>query len=45
MDSETELLARAKKGDAPTFERLLTPYLPMLFAYSRAIVGDLCVLA
>ena len=40
MDTETELLARAKKGDAPAFERLLTPYLPMLFAYSRAICGD-----
>lgn len=40
MDSETDLLARAKKGDAPAFERLLSPYLPMLFAYSRAICSD-----
>jgi RNA polymerase sigma-70 factor (ECF subfamily) len=40
MDTEAGLLARAKKGDAPVFELLLTPYLPMLFAYSRAICGD-----
>lgn len=38
--TETVLLARAKKGDAPAFERLLTPHLPMLFAYSRAICAD-----
>jgi len=38
--TETELLARAKKGDAPAFERLLTPHLSMLFAYSRAICSD-----
>ncbi len=40
MDGEQELLARAKKGDAEAFERLVTPYLPMLFAYSRAICND-----
>jgi RNA polymerase sigma-70 factor (ECF subfamily) len=40
MDTEAGLLARAKKGDAPAFERLITPYLPMLFAYGRAICGD-----
>ena len=40
MESEAELLARSKKGDAPSFERLVTPYLPMLFAYSRAICLD-----
>ncbi len=40
MDNEAALLARAKKGDAPAFERLVTPYLSMLFAYSRAICSD-----
>jgi RNA polymerase sigma-70 factor (ECF subfamily) len=40
MENELELLARAKRGDAPAFERLVTPYLPMLFAYSRAICLD-----
>src|SRR5438105_576107 len=40
MDNETELIARAKKGDAPSFEHLMTPYLSMLFAYSRAICSD-----
>jgi RNA polymerase sigma-70 factor (ECF subfamily) len=40
MDTEAGLLAQAKKGDAAAFERLLSPYLPMLFAYSRAICSD-----
>ena len=40
MDHDTALLARAKKGDAEAFEQLVTPYLPMLFAYSRAICLD-----
>ena len=40
MEHEAELLARAKRGDAEAFERLLTPFLPMLFAYSRAICLD-----
>jgi RNA polymerase sigma-70 factor (ECF subfamily) len=40
MDNEASLLARAKKGDAASFERLVTPHLPMLFAYSRAICLD-----
>lgn len=42
MDSshENELLARAKAGEVHAFEQVLTPYLPMLFAYSRAICGD-----
>jgi RNA polymerase sigma-70 factor (ECF subfamily) len=40
MEQGTELLARAKKGDASAFEALMTPYLPMLFAYSRAICAD-----
>jgi RNA polymerase sigma-70 factor, ECF subfamily len=38
--SETELLSQAKAGDRAAFEEALTPYLPMLFAYSRAICGD-----
>jgi len=40
MENDLTLLARAKKGDVPAFERLVTPYLPMLFAYSRAICLD-----
>ena len=40
MENENRLIASAKKGDASAFERLLTPYLPMLFAYSRAICAD-----
>ncbi|HXX92101.1 MAG TPA: sigma-70 family RNA polymerase sigma factor [Planctomycetota bacterium] len=40
MEGELELLARAKKGSREAFERLLTPYLPMLFAYGRSICGD-----
>jgi len=40
MEHEAALLARAKKGDAAAFEALVTPYLPMLFAYSRAICLD-----
>src|SRR5204863_498194 len=40
MEDEQRLLAQAKKGNAPAFERLVTPYLPMLFAYSRAICLD-----
>src|SRR4029450_1516158 len=40
MEHEAALLAGAKKGDAASFERLVTPYLPMLFAYSRAICLD-----
>ena len=38
--TEAELLSRARKGDAAAFEALLSPHLPMLFAYSRAICGD-----
>lgn len=37
---EAELLGLAKGGDRPAFERLVRPYLAMLFAYSRAIAGD-----
>ena len=37
---ETELLALAKAGDLGAFEEAVTPLLPMLFAYSRAICGD-----
>ena len=40
MENEADLLSRAKKGDAAAFERLVTPYLSMLFAYSRAICLD-----
>jgi RNA polymerase sigma-70 factor (ECF subfamily) len=40
MENEADLLVRAKRGDAEAFERLVTPYLPMLFAYSRAICLD-----
>ena len=40
MENDAALLARAKKGDAAAFEALVTPYLPMLFAYSRAICLD-----
>jgi len=37
---DRELLARAVGGSAEAFETLLTPHLPMLLAYSRAICGD-----
>lgn len=40
MENEARLIAQAKAGDALAFELLVTPYLPMLFAYSRAICGD-----
>jgi RNA polymerase sigma-70 factor (ECF subfamily) len=40
MESDARLLAQAKKGDRAAFERLLSPYLAMLFAYSRAICSD-----
>jgi RNA polymerase sigma-70 factor (ECF subfamily) len=40
LSSESELLARAKAGDDQAFAQVLVPYLPMLFAYSRAICGD-----
>ncbi len=40
MEKESELVARAKAGDRSAFERLVDPYLPMLFAYSRAICAD-----
>jgi RNA polymerase sigma-70 factor (ECF subfamily) len=38
--TETELLTRARAGSLEAFEQVLQPYLPMLFAYSRAICGD-----
>lgn len=40
MENEADLVAKAKAGDTLAFELLLTPYLPMLFAYSRAICND-----
>lgn len=40
IDSETKLIAAARGGDAPSFERALRPHLAMLLAYSRAICGD-----
>src|SRR5262245_52690545 len=40
LDSETRLIAAARGGDAPAFDPAIRPHLPMLFAYSRAIVGD-----
>jgi RNA polymerase sigma-70 factor (ECF subfamily) len=40
MEDEARWLALAKNGDRPAFERLLSPYLAMLFAYSRAICSD-----
>jgi RNA polymerase sigma factor (sigma-70 family) len=39
-DPDGELLERARQGDAEAFEQLLSPHLPMLLAYSRAICGD-----
>ena len=39
-DQESRLIAAAKGGNKEAFERALRPHLPMLFAYSRAIVGD-----
>lgn len=39
-NEEADLLARARAGDARSFEGLLLPYLPMLFAYGRAICPD-----
>jgi RNA polymerase sigma-70 factor, ECF subfamily len=42
MDSSrvAELLERAKAGDTKAFELVIAQYMPMLFAYSRAICGD-----
>lgn len=40
QDRENALLDRAKAGDVSAFEEVLTPHLPMLLAYSRAICGD-----
>ncbi len=40
QDSESRLIVAARAGDPASFERALRPHLPMLFAYSRAIVGD-----
>jgi RNA polymerase sigma-70 factor (ECF subfamily) len=40
MSGEDRLLEAAKGGDKRAFERLVLPYLPMLFAYGRAICGD-----
>ena len=40
QDRENELLALAKTGDVSAFETVLSPHLPMLLAYSRAICGD-----
>ncbi|MCI0655629.1 MAG: sigma-70 family RNA polymerase sigma factor [Acidobacteria bacterium] len=37
---ETKLLEEAKAGSAEAFEQAITPHLPMLFAYSRAICAD-----
>lgn len=37
---ELELLEEAKSGDTEAFERLMVPYLPMLFASGRALCGD-----
>lgn len=39
-NEESRLLDQARSGDADAFERVLSPYLPMLLAYSRAICGD-----
>lgn len=39
-ENDDELLSQAKRGDVAAFDELLVPYLPMLFAYSRAICGD-----
>ena len=40
IPAETDLLARAKRGDARAFEQLVVPHLPTLLAYTRAICGD-----
>ena len=40
MSSEAELVERAKNGDQGAFERALSPYLPMLYAYSRVLCAD-----
>jgi RNA polymerase sigma-70 factor (ECF subfamily) len=37
---ESVLIARAKAGEIAAFEQALSPHLPMLGAYSRAICGD-----
>ncbi len=39
-DQESRLIAAAKIGNKEAFEKALRPHLPMLFAYSRAIVLD-----
>jgi RNA polymerase sigma-70 factor, ECF subfamily len=39
-ETEPDLIAAAKAGDAGAFERLIAPHLPMLVAYCRAICGD-----
>jgi RNA polymerase sigma-70 factor, ECF subfamily len=40
MAAEDDLIERAKKGDTASFENALSPHLPMLLAYSRAICGN-----
>jgi RNA polymerase sigma-70 factor, ECF subfamily len=40
MPDESELAQLARSGDPDTFAQALEPYLPMLFAYSRALCGD-----
>jgi RNA polymerase sigma-70 factor, ECF subfamily len=38
--SESRLLELAKAGERDAFGRALSPYLPMLYAYSRSLCGD-----
>jgi RNA polymerase sigma-70 factor (ECF subfamily) len=37
---ESHLLEQAKAGDREAFALALSPYLPMLYAYSRSLCGD-----
>lgn len=39
-ESESRLIAAARGGSPQSFEKVLRPHLPMLFAYARAICGD-----
>jgi RNA polymerase sigma-70 factor (ECF subfamily) len=38
--TETELLARAQRGDGAAFEELITPHLPGLFRLCRGLLRD-----
>ena len=40
LREQARLIVQAKGGDADAFGRLIEPYLPVMYAYARAICGD-----